>query len=354
MPQLKLLPFNEFSSAAAVFEGAIAPEGTLAWFETLALSTLAEGEEAVLAAAVDDAGQVQAALPLARDRFGALRSLTSPYTTLFAPAFSNAAWAQHLGSELGSVVATVLRLDAMDPTEHRMRAFLLGLQSSKLICARFANFPNWFDVIEQFEDYWLKRPTKLKSTVRRKLAALSKTRLVQFRYERNGPGLESALKAYLDVYGSSWKSAEPHPGFIPTMVKRLGSEGALRLATLSSDDVAIAAQIWLLRGPKATIFKLGHRQDAAEFSPGTLLTHWMLEKLCREEKVQEIDFGRGDDAYKRDWLAQSRQRYGIIAANWRSRAGIGAIFNDILRTRISNYVHARPTDDFESQRNQLS
>ena len=347
MPKVKLLSFHDFSAAAALFAIATVPEGTAGWFETVALTTLAPGEEAVLAAAVDDGGMVQSALPLVRDRQGKLRSLTAPYTTLFAPAFPNATWARYLGLQFGSVVNNVLRLDALDPRDPGTRAFFEGLQNTKLFCARFGHFANWFEVIADFEEYWETRPAKLRSTFRRKSTALSKGRSAAFQFESHGLGLEKALAAYLEVYESSWKVAEPHPAFISKMVRRLSVDGTVRLATMNLDGTAIAAQVWLVRGTKATIFKLAHRQDAAKFSPGTLLTHWTLEKLCREEGIQDVDFGRGNDAYKKDWLSRSRQRYGVVAANWKSTAGIAAVVSDVLLTRLSNNIRSKSIHDLD-------
>ena len=46
----------------------------------------------------------------------------------------------------------------------------------------------------------------------------------------------------------------------------------------------------------------------------------MLRRLIDVEGVTEIDFGRGDDEYKRGWATQRRQRIGLVLANpWRAR-----------------------------------
>ena len=48
----------------------------------------------------------------------------------------------------------------------------------------------------------------------------------------------------------------------------------------------------------------------------------MLRHLLDEEHVAEIDFGRGDDAYKQDWARERRQRIGLVLANPLRPAGL--------------------------------
>jgi CelD/BcsL family acetyltransferase involved in cellulose biosynthesis len=38
----------------------------------------------------------------------------------------------------------------------------------------------------------------------------------------------------------------------------------------------------------------------------------MLRHLLDAEHVVELDFGRGDDDYKKTWVGQRRQRIGIL------------------------------------------
>jgi CelD/BcsL family acetyltransferase involved in cellulose biosynthesis len=64
----------------------------------------------------------------------------------------------------------------------------------------------------------------------------------------------------------------------------------------------------------------------------------MISTLIREESLEEIDLGRGGDTYKRDWLAQSRMRSGVIAGNWKTLAGLRTIAREVLPTRLSAVV----------------
>ncbi len=45
----------------------------------------------------------------------------------------------------------------------------------------------------------------------------------------------------------------------------------------------------------------------------------MLRHLLDQEHVAQIDFGRGDDPYKKAWATQRRQRIGLVLVNpWRA------------------------------------
>ena len=88
---------------------------------------------------------------------------------------------------------------------------------------------------------------------------------------------------------------------------------------------------------RALVLKLAHDEAFKAASPGTVLTAWMLRWLLDQEQVQEIDFGRGDDPYKREWASQRRQRIGLVLANPLAPAGVAVIARHALG-RLRNFV----------------
>ena len=46
-----------------------------------------------------------------------------------------------------------------------------------------------------------------------------------------------------------------------------------------------------------------------------------MEHVMDVDGVQEVDFLSGDDAYKRDWMAQRRERVGLVAFDQRHWRG---------------------------------
>jgi CelD/BcsL family acetyltransferase involved in cellulose biosynthesis len=51
----------------------------------------------------------------------------------------------------------------------------------------------------------------------------------------------------------------------------------------------------------------------------------MMEHAIDVEHVNEVDYLTGDDRYKKDWMSQRRERWGILALNPRSLRGAVAI-----------------------------
>ena len=79
---------------------------------------------------------------------------------------------------------------------------------------------------------------------------------------------------------------------------------------------------------------MAHDRDFNDFSPGTVLTYRMLERIVDKGDVAEIDFGVGDDSYKHDWASGRRELWGLMAFNPRSFHGILGALRHIGGQRI--------------------
>jgi CelD/BcsL family acetyltransferase involved in cellulose biosynthesis len=60
------------------------------------------------------------------------------------------------------------------------------------------------------------------------------------------------------------------------------------------------------------------------------LTALMIRHLLEEDGVRELDFGRGDDDYKRLWVSARRQRIGLILADPLHPMGLAALARQTL------------------------
>jgi hypothetical protein len=325
----------------SLFDRQASPEGCWDWFEILGRTTLSRKESACIVALVDGDGQPVSAVPLVAADGRMIRGLTSPFTTLFCAPFGSNENARTLGKLLADKVGDTIRLDALDPADSAARSFQDGLANGGLVVARFRHFANWFERIDSFPDYWAGRESQLKSTVKRKGAPLQRDGRLVFEMIDLAADWRRGIEVYEAIYARSWKPAEPHPHFIGALLEKMGGRGLARLGVAMIEGVPAAAQIWLVRQDRATIFKLAHDPAFDRQSPGTLLTHWMLRLLHEQDGVRQVDFGRGDDSYKRLWLRFCQDREGVLAANPRTLKGLLAIAIDILPSRVAKLLRKK-------------
>jgi hypothetical protein len=147
----------------------------------------------------------------------------------------------------------------------------------------------------------------LRTTLKRKAAKVSVEILEQFEPE--------AWAAYEAIYAASWKPEEGAPQFLRHFAEAEGAAGRLRLGLARANGQVVAAQFWTVEGGTAWIHKLAHLPDATGLSPGTVLTAALVEQAIDRDRVATIDFGTGNDPYKRDWMEVVRPRYRIDALN---------------------------------------
>lgn len=156
-----------------------------------------------------------------------------------------------------------------------------------------------------FDQYWADRPGRLRNTVRRK----AKKNIVSIRIETEFS--EEHWDDYLDVYAKSWKPEEGNPDFLKNLAKREAEAGCLRLGLAYIDGRPVAAQFWTVENDEALIHKLAHIEEATKSSPGTLLSVAMFQRVIDVDRVKIVDFGTGNDSYKREWMEDVRPRYRL-------------------------------------------
>jgi hypothetical protein len=233
----------------------------------------------------------------------------------------------------------------LDDADSAVTSFQQGLAEGGLAVTRFRHFVNWFEAIDNFAAYWNGRGSRLKSMVKRKAAALERENRLTFEQIDMAADWRRGTEIYKKIYAGSWKPDEPHPYFIDALLEKMGQSGVAKLGVALIDAKPVAVQIWLVRQGRATIFKLAHDPAFDRQSPGTLLTHWFLRLLHDQAGVREVDFGRGDDTYKRQWLAFSRCRQGLLAANPRTLKGILSVVVDIVPARLMKYLRQKTGKD---------
>lgn len=294
------------------------------WFDTLARAATPHGVAAGCVVIGDHTALVPVWCVGSGGGLVVQAGQSSPYSLEFAPIIAGDPFRAGRGFAGLARRRGVVRLDALDERNPAIAPFLAGCRAGGLQAQRFAHFGDWSAPVETDDfDRWLAtRPGSLRSTITRKLKRARTTA----RFHLFGADdLEVGIAAFEQVYAKSWKQPEPFPLFNITCMRALAGAGLLRLAVLAGPSGPIAAQYWAVSGGRAMLLKLAHDEAYAALSPGTVLTAQMLDAILARDRPSLLDFGRGDDAYKRLWVDQRHERYGVMLINPRHPRGLAAM-----------------------------
>ncbi len=333
------------AAGASVFE-------TTAWFENLA-ATCSWREELLWLGHQDEVGS--SLLPLRRSRDGRLESLSNYYAGLYGPVASDAATAAHHAPAYARWIAAngaaTLRLHPLAGEQPFWLQLSAALRAQGYWVDRYFAFGNWRQPTlgQSGAGYLAARPSRLRHTlqrIRKKLAARSDFRAQMLGPESPWPEVDQAVQHFCEVYAHSWKRPEPFPAFVPGLCRIAHRLGWLRLGLCFLEGRPVAAQIWLVRGSSASIYKLAYDERYASHGVGTWLSAALSEQVIDVDQVAEIDFLAGDDPYKAEWMSERRERTGLIAFRRRSVAGLLAAARHygarLLRRTLSTAPMAKP------------
>lgn len=268
-----------------------------------------------------------------------LRGFSSMYTIVFGPLWGQLASDAVVRSIQGLATALaadrprwdVVQIDSLEHDSADFPQLQMALREAGYVVQPYFHFGNWYETISEpsLDAYFRERPSKLRNTITRKSKKLHNAHHVEYTVYSDNDRLDEGIAAYDRVYAASWKVPEPFSSFTGGLIRCAAAAGCLRLGIAYIDDTPAAAQIWLVANRQATIFKLAYDERFAEHSIGSLLTLELARHVIEIDRVTEIDFGRGDDPYKRDWLAQRRERWGLVALNPRTPRGAFAALRHV-------------------------
>ena len=328
------------------------------WFETLAETTREAGDELYLYGLEQEDQDAAVGLLVARSGAGAaaglpagtsrsLAGFSTMYTTHFLPLIHPSAVTPQAAAEGFAQALTAaqpawhsLNFESLDPSEPFFSAFEAALRKAGFVVQSYAHFGNWYESTEgdSLESFMARKPSALRNTVKRKGRKLEKMEDVRFEILTEGDGLDAAMDAYDAIYANSWKEPEPFPDFTRRLVHEAAAAGSLCLGTVYLGDRPAASQIWIVAGGRATIFKLAYDEEFKKLSAGSVLTVKILDHVLANGQIVEVDYGRGDDAYKKQWLSERRERRGIIAFNPRTLQGALGALRHVGVARVKKLV----------------
>jgi CelD/BcsL family acetyltransferase involved in cellulose biosynthesis len=227
----------------------------------------------------------------------------------------------------------ILALSPMDPGSPVFRDLLVQIEALGWIPFEFFCFGNrYLPVTGDWQHYLAGRSANLRSSIKRRTRRfLDAGGVLELVTGATGAvALDAAVAAFESVYSASWKRPEPFPAFMPALIRRLAAFDALRLGIARLDGHPVAVQLWFVAGRKASIYKVAYDPAYAEYSPGTVLTAYLLRRMIDGKHVGEVDFLIGDDAYKKHWMSHRRERWGIVAYNPRTLRGGALLLREVL------------------------
>lgn len=279
-----------------------------------------------------------------------LESLANYYSSLFGPSIdANSIDLESACAGLAKAIANdrprwdQVALSPMAQNEPTFDAMKNGLENAGFKTEPYFSFGNWYMKTQgrSFDEYFSSLPSQLKNTIGRKRKQLETAKRGQFSIVTSTEGLDAAIEAYEKIYGSSWKIPEPYPHFIRGLIQTCASQGWLRVGVAHVDGEPAAAQIWIVYQGIANIYKLAYDERFSKTSVGSILTTQLMRHVMDIDKVHEVDYLTGDDAYKRDWMSHRRERWGIMAYNTRTPRGLALAGANAMRV-LAKRVMDRP------------
>lgn len=318
-----------------------------AWYSNLVLHGLSTKEKAYVAVLKESNGGM-AVLPLrVSNCHRRAVSLSTFYTSLYLPAVQSNSLTQS-SSQLfrklkeGEGLA-VLQLEPLDKDSDIYTSTLKALSLAGWVVFPYYCFGNWYMPVQwqNYAEYFAQRGSAVKNTVKRKKRKFLRGRRGRFELYMDKNSVERAIGDFLEIYARSWKKPEPFSEFVPNLIRMAAEKKWLRMGVAYYDDVPIAAQIWVVAHRRASIFKLAYDEAHKQLSVGTLLTDYLMNYVIDIDKVVEVDYLIGDDAYKKDWMTHRRERWGVIAFNPKTVGGAAGLLTEAgkrLVKRVLMYI----------------
>ena len=146
--------------------------------------------------------------------------------------------------------------------------------------------------------------------------------------------IEGPNEGLFELRAASWKPDEGHPALLRAFAEAEGARGHLRMGIARIDGIPVAAQYWTVEDGTAFIHKLAHVEDSLKASPGTLLSAALFRHVIDIDKVKRVDFGTGNDGYKRDWMNRHDPLWRIEAFNPSRPAAWGPTLKAFARSLL--------------------
>jgi len=301
--------------------------GDVDWYDLLQKHITGPDEKIIYYCILDQRKKIQAVFPLVKSPGKAtsgyaLKSLANFYTMEYIPPITNGprksrkvinAFVNYLfHEEKGWVSLDIFPLDETKLEVIYLREKLaMHFPITSSLCHK-----NWIYINnnKNFDDYIACSPPRIKD-IRREERRVLKQHEVDFRMYIDDENMENAIQDYFTVYDNSWKEKENYPEFIPDLIRLCAQKNMLRLGILYIDGIASAAQLNIFHDNITLIYKLSYQEQYKNLSAGAILSFKMMQYAFSQDNSRLIDYGCGNDEYKKNWMNHCLRKTTLTAYN---------------------------------------
>lgn len=179
-------------------------------------------------------------------------------------------------------------------------------------------FIKWYEnkINYSGDEYINKRSKNIRQELRRRRKKLEELGKLEFKIIKNNDEIDKYMNYYYETYTKSWKKKERiGPTFHRDLAKLASEKGWLRLGFLFLNDVPIASQFRIVSNGVCFFLKTAYNDQYRKYGPGTILLSEMIKYIIDIDNVIEIDFGSGDEPYKKSWASKKREMKRILFFN---------------------------------------
>jgi hypothetical protein len=264
-----------------------------------------------------------------------------PYATISGPLLDGERGPEGLRAIAAAIGRTkpsfdVLRFDCLDRRSREFEALGAAFRGSVMLVRPFENFTDHYVDVQgqEIEHLLAQRSRVMRDYVHHTLRDLADSRRGRFELFTGGPAFKSVLVDYALVDVQSWQDQEIYPNCTIGMIEAAAGIGALRLGLFYVDDEPAAAQIWIVCGARATIWRTRYAKKFATLGTVPALTFEMFRHALEVDHVAEINSGAGDDKIMQMWFERTRQRGGLLVFNPRTLKGWVAAAGHMVGARL--------------------
>jgi hypothetical protein len=261
------------------------------------------------------------------------RVITSPSRGADAAIYAPLLDPEHGEAGLSAIIASMLsarppvhvfRFECVDLSSAEGRALLTAVRRFGI---RSETFPDPLHTYSEdvagltVSQYIARRSPEMQTFIEAQIASFAQSARGRFAVVTGGKDFAPAIIDYGLVDLQSWKEQEVYPDCLAQLLESTAREGLLRLGFLYVDQQVAAAQIWIVSGGRATMWRSHFARKFALLSVGTVITYEMIREILLTDKPRELEFGPAADTGRQRWLEHRHDRIGIVAFNLSSGKG---------------------------------